>query len=426
MLQCLVFCIFNVYVGIHKQSLCSSLLSLSATPSTPPPSLGTSLESLGGSGSLRLPLWDKASAEFCFARSRDLLTKNPFCMNTVLSNGKVCGDEEIERVPKQEVPHNPEETEQESDYYQDSHVIYSDFGQLNQFHGVANSVRSAPVNKNDVIQNQITKLKLKKIRSHVKALGSKTAYGECELKYPKYRRSRESAENPSAVSLICKQFKDSRGIRNSVSNSQNILNYSPSETLPKLNGNGLRTDIRHNPRRKYFSCTNDILTEESSPSSSCSVSSDEDSDLPPAAFVDQQPFSHSGNDHAKLPIPFTDEAESVFSHQDSIDSSSSPPPITSFLNSLSPGCVPQKDITSPFTAFQHAVSLPCEKLTDTRSNSPWPDELKACDAAVLCESLQPEVELCTSFNLTFSSACSSPDLAEYPELDGDLPGLPQS
>lgn len=422
-----MFCIFNVYVGIHKQSLCSSLLSLSATPSTPPPSLGTSLESLGGSGSLRLPLWDKASAEFCFARSRDLLTKNPFCMNTVLSNGKLNGDDEIKRVPKQEVPHNPQETEQDGDYYQDSHVTYSDFGQLNQFHGVANSVHSVPVNKNDVIQNQITELKLKKMRCPVKVLGSQTAYGECELKCPKYRRYRESVENPSAVSLICKQFKDSCGIRRLVSNSQNtILNYSPSETLPKLNGNCLRTDIHHNPRRKCFSCANDILTEESSPSSSSSVSSDEGSDLPPAAFAHQQPFSHSDNDYAELPIPFTDEAELVFSHQDSIDSSSSPPPITSFLNSLSPGCVPQKDITSPFTAFQHAVSLPSEKVTIARSNSPWPDELKASDAAALCESPQPEVELCTSFNLTFSSACSSPDLAEYPELDGDLPGLPPS
>lgn len=405
--------------------MCSSLLSLSATPSTPPPSLGTSLESLGGSGSLRLPLWDKASAEFCFARSRELLTKNPFCMNTVLCNGKLHGDEETERVPKQEVPHNPEETE-DDDYYQDSHVTYSDFGQLNQFHGVANGVHSAHINKNDVIQNQITKLKLKKMRSHVKVLGSKTAYGKCELKCPKYRRSRESVENPPAVSLICKQFKDSHGIRKLVSNSQNILNYSPSETIPQVNGNYLRTDVHHNPRMKYFSCASDILTEESSPSSCCSVSSDEDSDLPPAAFVNQQPFSHSDNDYAKLPIPFTDEAESVFLHQGSVDSSSPPPPVTSFLNSLSPGCVPQKDITSPFTAFQHAVSLPSEKLTDTRSNSPWPDELKASDAAVLCESPQPEVELCTSFNLTFSSACSSPDLAEYPELDGDLPGLPPS
>jgi hypothetical protein len=144
------------------------------------------------------------------------------------------------------------------------------------------------------------------------------------------------------------------------------------------------------------------------------------------AFVNQQSFSRSDNHYAKLSIPFTDEAERVFSHQDLIDSSSSPPPITSFLNSLSPSCVPQEDITTPFSTYQHVVSLPSEKLTDARSNSPWPVELKASDAAALCESPQPEVELCTSFNHTFSSACSSPDLAEYPELDGDLPGLPQS
>lgn len=35
----------------------------------------TSLESLRGSAPFRLPLWDRASAEFCFARSRDLLTR---------------------------------------------------------------------------------------------------------------------------------------------------------------------------------------------------------------------------------------------------------------------------------------------------------------------------------------------------------------
>jgi hypothetical protein len=349
-------------------------------------------------------------------------------MNPVLSNGKVCGDEEIEtQVPKHEVPHNLEETEHDNDYYQDSHVICSDFGQLNQIQGIANSAHSAPVNKSDVIQSQITNFKVKKMISHVKVVGSKTAHGESALKCRKYRRSTESIENPSAVSLIYKQFEDSSGIRKLASNSQNVLNYSPSETLPKLmslNGNCLRTDAHHNPRRKYFSCANDILTEESSPpSTSCSVSSDEDS----AAFVGQmQPFSHSDNDYAKLPIPFTDEAETVFLHQDSIDSSSSPPPVTSFLNSLSPGCVPHKDTTAPFTTFQHAVSFLPEKLTDDRSNSTWPDELKASDAAVLCEPPQPELELCTSFNPTFSSACSSPDLAEYPELDGDLPGLPPS
>jgi hypothetical protein len=422
MLHYFVLYVFNIYVVTNKQSLCSSLLSLSATPSTPPPSLGTSLESLGGSGSLRLPLWDKASAEFCFARSRDLLTKNPFCMNAVLSNGKLCGDEETERVPKQEVPHYPEETEHDNDCYQDPHVICSNYGHLNQFQSLTNNVCSASVNKN-VVRSQITKVKVKKIRNHVKALGSKTAYGECALKCPKYRRSSKSVDNPSAVSLICKQFKDSCGIRKLVSNSQNILNYSPSETVPNTNGSCLRTDVHCNSRRKYFSCANDILTEESSPFSSCSVSSDEDSDLCPVAFVNQQPFSHSDNRYAKLSIPFTDEAERVFSHQDLIDSSSSPPPITSFLNSLSPSF---KDVTAPFSTYQHVVSLPSEKLTDARSNSPWPVELKASDAAVLCESPQPEVELCTSFNLTFSSACSSPDLAEYPELDGDFPGLPHS
>ncbi|XP_054273539.1 activated Cdc42 kinase-like isoform X2 [Macrosteles quadrilineatus] len=50
------------------QSLCSSLRSLSSC---------TSLESLRGGAPFRLPLWDQASAEFCFARSRDLLTRCP-------------------------------------------------------------------------------------------------------------------------------------------------------------------------------------------------------------------------------------------------------------------------------------------------------------------------------------------------------------
>ncbi|XP_014609610.1 PREDICTED: uncharacterized protein LOC106789690 isoform X6 [Polistes canadensis] len=47
--------------------LCSSLQSLSSTVS--------SIESLGAPSTLKLPLWDKASAEFCFAKSRELLTK---------------------------------------------------------------------------------------------------------------------------------------------------------------------------------------------------------------------------------------------------------------------------------------------------------------------------------------------------------------
>ncbi|CAG5102024.1 Similar to Ack-like: Activated Cdc42 kinase-like (Drosophila melanogaster), partial [Cotesia congregata] len=50
------------------QWLCSSLQSLSSTVS--------SLESLGAPSTLKLPLWDKASAEFCFAKSRELLTKS--------------------------------------------------------------------------------------------------------------------------------------------------------------------------------------------------------------------------------------------------------------------------------------------------------------------------------------------------------------
>ena len=35
------------------------------------------MESLRSGTPFRLPLWDRASAEFCFARSRDLLTRNP-------------------------------------------------------------------------------------------------------------------------------------------------------------------------------------------------------------------------------------------------------------------------------------------------------------------------------------------------------------
>ncbi|KAK3912588.1 Activated Cdc42 kinase-like [Frankliniella fusca] len=59
-----------------QTGLCRSLLSL---PRTPPPSLDASVESLmmGSPTPLRLPLWDRASAEFYFARSRDLLTKCP-------------------------------------------------------------------------------------------------------------------------------------------------------------------------------------------------------------------------------------------------------------------------------------------------------------------------------------------------------------
>ncbi|KAL6437130.1 hypothetical protein ACFW04_005014 [Cataglyphis niger] len=49
------------------QWLCSSLQSLSSTVS--------SIESFGAPSTLKLPLWDKASAEFCFAKSRELLTK---------------------------------------------------------------------------------------------------------------------------------------------------------------------------------------------------------------------------------------------------------------------------------------------------------------------------------------------------------------
>ncbi|KAG5340237.1 ACKL protein, partial [Acromyrmex heyeri] len=50
------------------QWLYSSLQSLSSTVS--------SIESLGAPSTLKLPLWDKASAEFCFAKSRELLTKS--------------------------------------------------------------------------------------------------------------------------------------------------------------------------------------------------------------------------------------------------------------------------------------------------------------------------------------------------------------
>ncbi|KAK1123476.1 hypothetical protein K0M31_008183 [Melipona bicolor] len=51
----------------YTKWLCSSLQSLSSTVS--------SIESLGAPSTLKLPLWDKASAEFCFAKSRELLTK---------------------------------------------------------------------------------------------------------------------------------------------------------------------------------------------------------------------------------------------------------------------------------------------------------------------------------------------------------------
>ncbi|BET00032.1 Tyrosine-protein kinase PR2 [Nesidiocoris tenuis] len=49
------------------QALCQSVRSLSSC---------TSLDSLR-SAPLKLPLWDRASAEFCFARSRDLLARPP-------------------------------------------------------------------------------------------------------------------------------------------------------------------------------------------------------------------------------------------------------------------------------------------------------------------------------------------------------------
>lgn len=62
----------SLQILIHKilllKWLCSSLQSLSSTVS--------SLESLGAPSTLKLPLWDKASAEFCFAKSRELLTKS--------------------------------------------------------------------------------------------------------------------------------------------------------------------------------------------------------------------------------------------------------------------------------------------------------------------------------------------------------------
>jgi len=413
------------------QSLCSSLLSLSATPTTPPPSLGTSLESLAGSGSLRLPLWDKASAEFCFARSRDLLTKNPICLKPILSDVEVCSDNETEtEVPQQEVPQNPEETEHANEY-RDCHVICSTFGQLNQLQGARNSVHSAPAINNshsesDVIQSRAAHFRMKEMRDHMRVLGSKMACGESALNLPKYKRSSESVDTISVVSSIRKQLQDSYGIRKLVPKSQNVLKCSHlniSSQLMSLNGNCLTTDIHHNSNRKQ--CADDILSEESShPPSDCSVSSNEDPDLPPVACFDQMlPFSHSC---AKPPSPFTDEAVTVFSYQDPTEGSTSPPPVTSFLNSLSPSCVPHKDIVTPFTTFQHGVTDLSQKLTHDRNNSPWLDDPKTSDAPVFGESPQSELELCTSFNLTFSSACTSPDLAEYPELDGDLAGLPPS
>lgn len=54
-------------VLLPLQWLCSSLQSLSSAMS--------SMDSLGAPSTLKLPLWDKASAEFCFAKSRELLTK---------------------------------------------------------------------------------------------------------------------------------------------------------------------------------------------------------------------------------------------------------------------------------------------------------------------------------------------------------------
>lgn len=57
---------WNSY-ALRAKWLCSSLQSLSSTVS--------SIESLGAPSTLKLPLWDKASAEFCFAKSRELLTK---------------------------------------------------------------------------------------------------------------------------------------------------------------------------------------------------------------------------------------------------------------------------------------------------------------------------------------------------------------
>ena len=62
----------------YIQWLCTSLQSLSSTVS--------SIESLGAPSTLKLPLWDKASAEFCFAKSRELLTKpNPACWSSYCS-----------------------------------------------------------------------------------------------------------------------------------------------------------------------------------------------------------------------------------------------------------------------------------------------------------------------------------------------------
>lgn len=62
-------CCFPIFfrVLLRVKWLCSSLQSLSSTVS--------SIESLGAPSTLKLPLWDKASAEFCFAKSRELLTK---------------------------------------------------------------------------------------------------------------------------------------------------------------------------------------------------------------------------------------------------------------------------------------------------------------------------------------------------------------
>jgi hypothetical protein len=380
---------------------------------------------------LRLPLWDKASAEFCFARSRDLLTKNPFCLQSVFSDGEVCGGKEIEsQVPKHEVPQNPEEAEHDNNYYQDSYITCSELGRLNKFQCTASSVHSVPsVNyfhtQSDAIQSRIKDFKVKEMRSHMRVPGCTMAHVESALNLPKYKRCTESA-----VSLISEQLQDSDDIRKLVPKSQNIRKHLHLDTSPKfsLNGNCLIADIHYNSNRNGFSCADDILTEESShPQSGCSLSSDEDCDLLPAAcFEHVLPFSHSDNSHAKPPSPFTVEAETVFSYQDSAECSGSPPPVSSFLNSLSPGCVPHEDTTATFTTFLHAVSQPSQELTDDRNNSPWPDKPKTCDFPVSCESLQPELELCTSFSQTFSSACTSPDMAEYPELDRDLTVLPSS
>lgn len=408
--------------------MCSSLLSLSATPTTPPPSVGTSLESLGGSGSLRLPLWDKASAEFCFARSRDLLTKKPFCLKSVFSSGEAFGDKVIEsQVPKHEVPQNPEETEHVNDYYQDSYITCSDFGQLNKFQCPASS--SLSVNnfhaQSDVIQSRLRDFKVKERSNHLRVSGSIMAHVESALNLPKYERCTESA-----VSLICKELPDSYDIRTLVPKSQNILKYLYPDASPKLSlsGNCLETDIHHNSNRNHFSHADDISTEElSHPLNDCSLLSDEDCDLPSAACFEKiLPFSYSNNDYAKPPSPSTDEAETVISYQHCTECSGSPPPFSSFLNSLSPGCMPCEDTTATFTTFLHARSQPSQKLADDRNNSLRPDKPKTCDVLVFCESPEPELEICTSFNLTFSSACTSPDLAEYPELDRDLQGLPSS